>query len=275
VSQADRIGIEFISVFGLPPVQFVELAASLGCMHIGMAPAPMLAANPHDYPIWSLREDAGLRRELKAALRDNGVSISLAEGFLAWPDRPIAQLAGDLDLMAELGAPIANIASLDPDLDRACDALAAFADMASTRGMKSTLEFLPGLPIADLPSALAAIRRIGRPDFRLLIDMMHIFRSGGSVADLAALDPSQVGYIQICDVPLVQTEMSYADEARYERRPPGEGELPLLDALEALPRDLVIGLEVPMLSRAQAGLGPRERLSGPVQATRELLAGLD
>jgi hypothetical protein len=32
----DRVGIEFISVFGLPPVEFVALAAELGCRQIGM-----------------------------------------------------------------------------------------------------------------------------------------------------------------------------------------------------------------------------------------------
>ena len=32
---ARSIGIEFISVLGLPPVEFVHLAAGLGCDHVG------------------------------------------------------------------------------------------------------------------------------------------------------------------------------------------------------------------------------------------------
>jgi hypothetical protein len=52
------------------------------------------------------------------------------------------------------------------------------------------------------------------------------------------------------------------------------GELPLLDLLDAVPRDLVIGLEVPIRSQAQAGLGPHERLSQCVAAARGLLAQL-
>jgi hypothetical protein len=31
------LGIEFISVFGLPPVDFVHLAAGLGCRYISTA----------------------------------------------------------------------------------------------------------------------------------------------------------------------------------------------------------------------------------------------
>ena len=30
----DRLGVEFLSVFGLPPVEFVNLAADLGCHYI-------------------------------------------------------------------------------------------------------------------------------------------------------------------------------------------------------------------------------------------------
>lgn len=274
VETTGRIGIEFISVFGLPPVAYVELTASLGCQHLGIALSPM-PANPHGYEAWSLRDDADLRRDLRSALRDSGVSLSIGEGFLAWPDRPITETAGDLDLMAELGVPIANIASIDPDLSRASDELATFAEMAAARGMGATVEFLPALPIADLPCALDVLRRAGHPNLRLLIDVMHVFRSGGGVADLAALDPSVIGYLQICDVPLAQGEISYADEARFERRMPGAGELPLLETLKVLPRDLVVGLEAPMLSLAQAGVGPRERLSPGVEATRALLAQVD
>jgi sugar phosphate isomerase/epimerase len=80
------IGIDFISVLGLPPVEFVKLAAELGCQHISIAPAPF-TANPHNFPSWSLRDDKTLRHELIAALRDNNITLSLGEGFLIRPAR--------------------------------------------------------------------------------------------------------------------------------------------------------------------------------------------
>jgi sugar phosphate isomerase/epimerase len=271
---ARGIGIEFISVFGLPPVEFAALAARLGCRHIGLALAPM-AGNPHDYPLWSLRDDAALRRETVAALRDSGVSISLGEGFLVMPQSDVAKTAADLDLMRELGAPLVNILCLEPDRNRGLDQCAAFAELAAARDLAATLEFVPGLPIGDLPTALAAIRHVGRPNFRLLIDPMHVFRSGATVSDVAAIDPALIGYIQLCDVPIVSRYANYADEARYERLPPGLGELPLAALLAALPRALAVGLEVPMRGQAAAGIGPDERLAGAVEATRALLAHLD
>lgn len=266
----DRLAVEFISVLGLPPVPFVQLAATLGCRKIGIGLAPFVS-NPHGYPAWSLRDNPQLRRDLIMALADHGISISLGEGFLIRPGASIDSCAADLDLMREIGARRVNVLSIDPDLGRTLDELARFTAMANSRELEATLEFMPGTPIGDLAGALAAIRHVGGHRLRLLIDLMHTFRSGAHVCDLAALGPTEVGYIQICDVPKVSRHASYAEEARDERLKPGDGELPLEEALSVLPRDLVVGLEVPMRSQAAAGIGPRERLSGCVHATQRML----
>lgn len=266
----DRIAIEFISALGLPPVEFVELAADLGCRHIGMALEPIVA-HSKAYPMWSLRKDAGLRRDTIATMRRRGVSVSLGEGFLARPNQDIRDASSDLDMMCELGAKQVNIVSVDPDLGRAFDQCAIFAELAGARGLAATLEFMPGLPIGDLESAAAAVRYCERPNFRILIDAMHFFRSGSDAAQLAALDPDQIGYVQLCDVPLISRHATYSEEARAARLPPGEGELPLLDFLAALPADLLVGLEVPMLARAEAGIGPHQRLTGCIAATCDLM----
>jgi sugar phosphate isomerase/epimerase len=270
-NQANALSIDFISVFGLPPVQFIALAAELGCRHISVALTPM-PANPHRYPVWSLRDDSRLRADTVLALRECGVTISLGEGFLVRPNTEVRDAAADLDHMRELGVSTVNILTLEPDRSRGMDQLAVFADMAAARGMQVTLEFLPGLPIGELSSAVAVVRDLGKPNFRILLDAMHVFRSGAQVADIAALDPAMIGYAQLCDVPRVSQSANYADEARYERLPPGEGELPLREFIRALPRDVIVGLEIPMLARAEQGIGPFERLKGCVRRARDLLA---
>jgi sugar phosphate isomerase/epimerase len=104
-----------------------------------------------------------------------------------------------------------------------------------------------------------------------MIDAMHLYRSGGTAADVAALDPGLIGYAQLCDVPLVALHDDYGAEARFDRRVAGDGELPLQEFVDALPADCVIGLEVPMRDKALAGLGPVERLRPAVAAARALL----
>jgi sugar phosphate isomerase/epimerase len=267
---ADRIGIERLCVFAMPPVEFVNLAADLGCRYIGIALTPT-ACNPHGYRAWSLRDDAALRREMAAAMRDRGVSVSLFEGFGIQPGRDVRDYAADLDLLRELGGTRINAVSIDRDAARTLDQFALLAEICEARGIEIVTEVGPGTT-AGLASALAAVRHVGRPGFKLLIDTMHWARSGLGAADIAALDPGIIGYVQLCDVPLGSRHARYLDEALHERRVPGTGELPLLDLLAALPRDIVLGLEVPQRSLAEAGVGPYQRVGECVEATRRLLA---
>jgi sugar phosphate isomerase/epimerase len=269
----NRLGIETISAFGLPPVEYVNLAADLGCAHISVGLSP-IDINPHGYVPFDLRDDAALRREMKAALRDRGVSISLAEGLTVKPGIEARSRAVEFDVFAELGAGRVNVVSLDPDFSRTIDQFAITVEMAAERGMLATTEFAPGLTIADLPTALEVIRQVRQKDFRLLIDTMHFIRSGSTPADLAALDPELIGYVQLCDAPLASQFPTYMQEAMTERRVPGQGELPLLEILRIVPRDRVVSLEVPMLSLAKAGVGPVDRLRPAVAAARALLAQL-
>jgi sugar phosphate isomerase/epimerase len=270
----DRLGIDFLSVFGMPPVDFIHLAADLGCRYIGLG-TMTYGANPHGYPDYSLRPPE-VRRAIQAALRERGVSIALGEGFLLWPERDFrAEAAADLDLLFELGVRRVCALTLDADRARSLDQLGAFAEMVGARGGETVLEFVPETPIADLPGALDAIRQIARPDFRLLIDTMHLLRSGSTPADLAVLDPGLIGYVQLCDSLKTLRFDTYTEEASHERMVPGTGELPLLDVLKAVPRDVNIGLEAPMLRAAQAGVGPYERLKPWVEAGRKMLAQVE
>ena len=266
----NEVGIERLCVFGMPPVPFVELAADLGCSCIGIGLTASRYYNPHGYPDWSLRDDPSLRREMVAALRDRGVRITLLEGFAVVPGKDVRELAGDLDLLCALGGNRINAVSMDRDMQRTMDGFAVLAELAGARGIEVTIEIGPG-PIANLPAAMAAVRHVGRPNFRLLIDTMHYFRFGGSIDEIAAIDPGLIGYVQLSDVPRVSPYASYMEEALHERMVPGTGELPLGDFVALLPPDVVVSLEVPQRSLAEAGVSPRDRVAACVDAARKLL----
>ncbi|OBG96024.1 xylose isomerase [Mycobacterium sp. E3251] len=268
---ADRLGIGMLSVFGLPPVELVNLAADLGCRYISAAlqGMPLL---PLGYPRFSLKDDAGLRKTLLAAMHDRGVTISLGDGFLVAPGADTSAFCTDLDVLAKLGVPRINVVSLDPDLPRSFDQFAALTEIAAQRNIQTLIEPVPGLTVGDLPTALAALRHVGRPDFRLLIDTMHLVRSGSGAAALAAIDPAQVAYAQLNDTTLRPRIENYMEEAMFERMVPGEGELPLRDILSVLPSDIVIEIEVPRRSLALSGVSPIDRLRPCVEAARRLLS---
>jgi sugar phosphate isomerase/epimerase len=271
-----ELGIEFISVFGLPPVEFVRLAAELGVRNIGMALEPMPGFNPQDYPAWSLRADRALRRDMAAAMADTGVRISLGEGLVVFPDKDMSDYAHDLEAMAELGVTRLNTLSFDPDIPRSIEQFAKLADMAAPAGMEVMLEFTPSKKIADFSMALDAQRQVGRDNVKVLVDTMHFARSGSSLDALAAADPARIGYVQLCDSTRDGEGFAgYTDEAIYERQSPGRGELPLREILAALPRDLIYSLEVPLRRQAEAGVGPHERLRAALDDARRLLEAVD
>ena len=263
------LGIEFISVFGLPPVDFVHLAADLGCRYISIA----LAGRPLEslgYQSFSLKADAALRRRVLAAMDERGVCISLGEGIVIAPDTDVSGLTADLDVMAELGAAQINTVSFDRDRNRTFDQLATLTAMAAERGMGTTIELAPGVTIGDPGTLRAAIEHVGKPDLRLALDTMHWVRAGFGAAELRELGPDKIGYVQLSDTTLKPRRKSYMEEAMYERMAPGDGELPLAEILAVVPTEVVVGLEIPMRSLAESGVGPMDRLRPCVAAAREL-----
>lgn len=266
----DRLGMEFISTMGMNPVDQVHTVADLGLSRVGFAPSP-ITDNPHGFAPWDMRKDPALIRATRAALRERGVTVALGEGFLVMAGLNMADAEPLVDIMAELGAPVLNAVAIEADRGRAVAEFARFAELAAARGQIVTLEFMPmGWPatLAEAQDFIAATRA---PNARLLLDAMHVYRSGASTADVAALDPATMGYVQLCDVPMPAQTDNYGEEARHERRGPGEGDLPLADFVAALPADVTIGLEVPMISKARAGVSVRDALAPCVAGARRLV----
>ena len=269
----DRLGIEFITALGQDPVDYVHLAADLGAPNIGIALAPIVMV-PEDAPRWSLRDDGALFARTKAAINERGVTVMLGEGFLIHPQMEMANSAADMDLLAELGAQRLNVVSIEADSQRSHDQFALFAEMAGARGMVATIEFLPGMPTGDLTSATAHVQASGRANAGVLLDSMHFFRSGGTIAELKATDPVLIGHAQLCDLPKVSPFSEYADQAKFERLAPGEGVLPLAEFYAALPESIMVGLEIPQRNRALSGADHRQRIGDILRVARSFTTGL-
>jgi sugar phosphate isomerase/epimerase len=269
-----RLGLDGQTMFGMPPVEHVMLAADLGCGHIsiGLGPVPWKLER---FPNWSLRANPVLRREMVAAMRDRDVVFAQAEGCIVRAELDVNAYASDLDLFAELGALQVTTVAMEPDASRAQSQLALLAELAEQRGMGLNLEFAPPHSINTFEKALSAVRCIAKPNVRLTIDAMHFFRSGGSVDQLAGAGGACVGYMQLCDVPLSPTIDDYYQEACFSRRLPGEGGLPLGALLSAVPKDVRVGLEIPMQARIGTEASLEALVGRAVKLARDLLTADD
>ena len=71
----------------------------------------------------------------------------------------------------------------------------------------------------------------------VLVDNLHLSRSGSSVAEVQALPIELFPYLQICDA-LAEPPADFGgllDEALNGRLCPGEGSLPIVELLQAVP----------------------------------------
>src|SRR5436190_11169964 len=114
------------------------------------------------------------------------------------------------------------------------------------------LEFIPYTQLRDLADA-AALRAAAAPaDAGLLVDALHLARSGGSPADIAGFDPALFSFVHLCDAPrMLPPADELRSEAREARLYPGEGELWLSEFVDAFPPDTPLVVEAP--SRIHAG----------------------
>jgi sugar phosphate isomerase/epimerase len=108
------------------------------------------------------------------------------------------------------------------------------------------LEFMPWRGIKSLPSARRVVEAAGMGG--IIVDAIHLDRSGGSADDLRSMPETTWAYFQICDAPAERpaTQQELLFQARSARLAPGSGGLDLVAMVRALPADVVICIETPM-----------------------------
>lgn len=213
-----------------------------------------------------------MERECRAIIADTGIAVIALEVFNLHSLDGVEAARPQLELGARLGGKAAltiNFTNADPVA--AADVLAAFAEAAASFGLATNLEPVAGGQTHSLAQAQKLIRASGA-DVGICLDPHHLFRSGGSVADIAGVEPGRIRYLQLCDGPIPQPAEIARTEAVCERLYPGDGDFPLAEFLRAAPRDVTIGAECPSLSRAQGGMSPLDQAREVLARMRATLA---
>jgi len=265
-----RLGVDHLTVFGMPPLAFVALAEEAGCDSVSLMAASQPEIEPWSFPQWSLTTDAGLRRETAAKLSDSGVRLELGECSVISPAYDVTALIPQIDAFCELGAARLNIATYEADPSREADQLCRFAELARERGMPFCFEFSARIRPRKLDEQAALVEQAGRPGASILLDVMHFYRARHTAADLALFDPALFPYLQLCDAPM-RGEANYMLEALHDRMVPGEGEMPVAEMLAALPADIVVSMEIPQVRLANTGVPHLERVREAARKCRALL----
>jgi sugar phosphate isomerase/epimerase len=204
---------------------------------------------------------APMLEETERRLDDTGVRVLSVEVVRFGPGTRREDYEQALEIGARLRARYVTVNVDDPDIERACEAFAALTVDSRAYGLRPLIEPIPYTQVSNLEAIYIAKRSAGGG---ILLDTLHFQRYGGHLEQLRSVDRDLLSYVQLCDAPLAppssvprpsslprgqSTDGSNLQlESRAMRLLPGEGELPLRAFLAALPAEIPISVEAPVIS---------------------------
>jgi len=271
----NELSLANLSVADAGPLELLDAAAEAGFDSVNMwlVPPPAMAAfTVKCGTMVPVVGDTRLIREINRRIAATGVEVFEAScGWLSPAFDPSAT-GPVLDSMAQIGTRRVSLVGWDADRARLVANLAVLCADAATYGIAVTLEFMPYSAVRTVAEAAGVLAAVAAPNLDVLVDALHLARSGGTPADLRLLDPHRIAVLQLCDAPALGPPPELLrDESVNRRRYPGEGELPLDDLLAAAPADVVIEIEIPAAEHAGAPIFERARLCA--QRSRSFLEG--
>jgi sugar phosphate isomerase/epimerase len=263
------ISLAHLTVIELSPPEVISVAHDAGYDSVDLRLAKAVPEDI-DYPMFS---DTPMRRETLQRMSDTGIGVFDIELIRLRRQTRLDDFTPLFEAAARLGAKRVKVSGNDPDERLVTDMLADLCVRVAPYGLAVDLEFMPFSDVRTIGDAERIVRNAAAPNLKILIDSLHLSRSGGSIADVAAVDRNFLGYAQICDAPakLPPSLAAITDEARVARLIPGEGGLPLAELIRLLPTGAPISLELPMKDLA-ARMPALERAHRAIAGARKVLA---
>jgi sugar phosphate isomerase/epimerase len=177
-----------IPLFGLAPLGFLEvappdlivLAAEAGFASVNLRTRPAVPGGAA-FPI---EPGSELSRNCRRRIAATGVRVRAM-----------------LEAGAELGASRVLCSGDEHDAALLAQRFAELCRLAEEFGMAVELEFMPFRALKTLEDAVRVVAASGAANGRVCLDVLHLFRSGGSVEAVCAVDPERLGSLQLCDAP--------------------------------------------------------------------------
>jgi sugar phosphate isomerase/epimerase len=262
-----EVGMDHLTMLDVSPPEMVTIAREAGFDSI----SPRVAASTPSEEPWPMTAGSPMLEETVRRLDDTGIRVLAVEVFRIGPGTRPGEYEGAFEAGERLGARYVTVNSDDPDLERASETFAALTAEARVYGLRTLIEPIVYTEVSNLDEALYIASASGGGG--ILLDTLHFQRYGGRLEQLRSLDPDLLSYVQLCDAPLAPpsrlprpprlprgqstdgTDLQL--ESRAMRLLPGDGELPLSEFLAALPAEISVSVEAPVLS-LQESLTPLE-----------------
>jgi sugar phosphate isomerase/epimerase len=259
----------------LSPLDLIGAAAATGFDHVSLfTNNPAVPLDGHEDKFVFPKVTEATKRDVIDRLDAHGLHVVNAEFFLMRPDIDLATYVPGLALGRELGARHAVTHIFETDPSRAADILGAFCDLAAAQDLTVAIEFCQMTPgCKSIERATWFVDQVGRGNLGFGICPMHLMRSGGTAADVAARADRYVLFGQVNDGRGTHVSSAYFDEV-HDRELPGNGDFPLSDILAALPAGAPLEVKIPRDSRIKAGQPAQAHIAAAYARTRAIVDAL-
>lgn len=176
--------------------------------------------------------DHGLRIDLFQPLRD---PIGLPQPLQA---TMFDRIERRFDVMSELGADLLLVSSSTHPgsiggIDRTAEIFSELGDLAAARDMRVGYEAVTWGPnVSDYRDAWEVVRRANHQAIGLILDSFHILTKSSDINAINTIPGDRIFHVQLSDAPNIDMDPEYM--SRHFRCMPGEGDLPLLEFMQAV-----------------------------------------
>lgn len=214
------------------PVELTEAAASAGWPATGVW---------FDPASWT----ADTTRTVRRCLDDNGlVALDVEVVRMGQSDDYGAAI---VDVAAALGARNILTVSTFDDPGATAARFATLCARAAPADITVCIEFMRFTSVRTLDDALDVVRRAAQPNGAILLDALHVSRSGTTYEQIHACDQALFPYAQWCDGPAEPRgwdDAALITDALDDRCVPGEGALGADQLVRTLAPTVPLSLEV-------------------------------
>lgn len=238
-----RLALDHLTAVDTTPIQLAQAARAAGCDGLGLF-LTSLEVLPL-MPRFDLCGDPVACRATRAIMGDLGLTLDLAYPFTLTGRSEFADFSPAMACAAELGAGLVNVLVYDRDPARRLERFGQFCDAAAGFGLGVAVEFYPPSGVPSLGAAVALVEAIGRPgQVGINADLLHLMRSGGTLAELAQAPAGTILYGQVSDGPAAPPSDPEA-EASSARLLCGDGAFDITGFVRALPSGCPVSVEIP------------------------------
>lgn len=261
------LSLDCLTLPDVGPQALIDIAAATG-----FGSASLWVQPPAFHP--AMLATPEMQVDLAKVIAATGVTLGNLEIFNLNTDAPISDYEPALAFGAGLGARSATAINYGGARADIAERLVEFHELCRRHGLDTYIEPISMGQTRTLQDGVDLIEAAG-VDARLVVDCLHLIRTGGGPKTVANVASRYIGYVQLCDGILSIAEEEILSEAGGNRLYPGEGQFPLVEILDVIPPHAILGVETPSKVRMDAGLSPLDRARQAHDATHNLFAKLE